>query len=57
MNIFSKEHIQSAIRKFSEKYSYQSEARIYIHNSNPQDYLCFNIGSIEDIAILKKIRL
>lgn len=39
-----------------EKYSYQSEARIYIHSSNPQDYLCFNIGSIEDIAILNKIR-
>lgn len=40
-----------------EKYSYQNEARIYIQNSNPQDYFCLNIGSIEDIAVLKKIRL
>lgn len=37
-----------------EKYSYQNEARIYIYNSNPQDYFKFYIGNIEDIAILEK---
>lgn len=36
-------------------YSYQSEARIYIHCSNPQDYFLFNIGNIEDIASLVRI--
>ena len=38
-----------------EQYSYQNEARIYIHSSNPKDYFCFNIGNIEDIATMIKI--
>ena len=38
-----------------EQYSYQSEARIYIHSFNPNDYFLFNIGNLEDIASLTKI--
>ena len=37
------------------KYSYQSEARIYIHNSTPSDYLRITIGNIEDIAYIIKV--
>ena len=33
-----------------DSYSYQSEARIYIHDSNPQENMTLNIGSIKDIA-------
>lgn len=38
------------------KYAYQSEARIYIHNSKPTDYLCITIGNIEDIAYITSVK-
>lgn len=38
------------------KYSYQSEARIYIHSYNPQEYMILSIGSIRDIAYMVKLK-
>ena len=37
------------------KYSYQNEARVYIHSSSPKTNLTLNIGSIEDIAKIQKL--
>lgn len=33
-------------------YSYQSEARIYIHSKTPKEYFTFKLGSLEDIAYI-----
>lgn len=38
------------------KYSYQNEARIYIHSYNPQDNIVLKLGSIKDIACLIKCK-
>ncbi len=36
------------------KYSYQNEARIYIHKYNPQNSIVLKLGAIKDIACLMK---
>ena len=38
------------------EYSYQNEARIYIHNYNPQDNIVLKLGSIKDIACLMRCK-
>lgn len=40
--------------KKRSQYSYQSEARIYIYEQNPHENMILRIGSICDIAIMKK---
>ena len=37
-----------------DKYAYQSEARIYIHATNPQEQMVLRIGALNDIAFLAK---
>lgn len=40
--------------KKRNRYAYQSEARVYIHATNPQEHMILRIGALDDIAFLAK---